>query len=219
VSVVLRPLISLAGGLFDRLWHERMCNPVAVLLPDWADPALPDPVAGAPTEGEAPLRARLIAIATQLRELDPAAAARDALRSGIAPDLRTALLALPGCAPWTIVDTGLARRTAADGSTYVLMSVPGEGAAHAEHAALVLRQTLWLLPPPSETPTAAPTTEITAEPLTEIAASCCLSLACALRDVTWMLLQAGEVALAAEVAEAAQLQAALRLVPIPALAA
>ena len=52
MSLVLRPLLELSGLLFDRLWHIRMCKPVEVLLPDWADPGLPDPFAAAPDRVE-----------------------------------------------------------------------------------------------------------------------------------------------------------------------
>ncbi len=186
MSIVLRPLVNLAGSLLDRLWQIRLRKPVGVLLPDWADPFLPDPVGPDADADELELRARIGVLAGRLRSLDPVNAAREILRGGgNDPHRLAALLALPGCAPWAAAGPATMRRTGADGAIYTLHAVPGEGAPHAEYAVVTLAQCLQIQPGVT---------------LHETAGVICLSLACALRDMAVLLGVAGEPVLADEVA-------------------
>lgn len=184
-----------------------MSKPVGVLLPDWSDPFLPDPVTALPTHLETELRDQLGLLALRLHELGPTLAARETLRlAGRDQTRMVVLLALAGCAPWQEVGPGAAIRLAADNVTYELRAAEGEGAPHAEHAVVTLAQHLRI-GPASITDTAT---------LAGSGGILCLSLVCALRDVVLRLGTAGEMLLATEVACAGGLDAAL--LPSPATA-
>jgi hypothetical protein len=203
MTLILRPLLNATATLLEQFWHARMQKPVSVLLPDWMDPGLADAVADEnTTEAETALRARLVAIGAQLRAVSPAVVAREMLRrSDLDAGRHMALLALTGTAEWTRQTnaSGFCRSTrlSADGLTYCLETESAEGATHAEHAALALRQTLHV--------------QGAAEPcsLEQTAGIACFSLLCAIRDLVVRLVQEGEVYLASEVAQRSGLPATL----------
>ncbi|MDQ1077567.1 hypothetical protein [Pseudoroseomonas cervicalis] len=198
MSLGLTLLLNAAGAALDRLWHLRLQQDSAVVLPDYLDPGLPAPLEPAPAAAEQAARALLLRIGQQMRGIGLAPLAAAILQAGLPARRQAALLALAGSAPWQPVPglPGLCQRLSAEGALYWLDCRAGQGAEHAPHALRDQEQRLWLLAePPSHTalPAAAPD-------LARRSGFDCLSQDAALRDVVLGLRAAGQAALAAGVA-------------------
>lgn len=196
MSLGLTLLLNAAGTALDRLWLQRLERDCGLLLPDYLDPghacAAEAPFCG---EGVA-LREALLRIGAQMRAVGLAGAARAVLSAALPERRRAALLALAGAGQWQAAEGApeLRCRRLADGRLCLLASAVGGGAAHAPHAMLALRQSLWILPPGAEAlpPDQAP------DRVRENGVDC-LSLDIALEDVAQALHAEGEGILAAEV--------------------